>query len=234
MSKEFWNRENTVKLIQLYESHKLLWDNGNSDYRDKCKRKDAYASIAAELGVNVEDVNKKLESLMVQYRRERRSGTGTSERKVWWGLPYFKFLIDKYSRSSMPNMNMTQQAIVEFAEPLSDNGSGFSSDTPSPMGSTSSISSRPKLFTPKQDRNSKRGAKRRRTDDAFHLVETCYDDIQQEQKLTKDDHSVYVEYVASRIRKIKNPMIQCMVKNKIDNVIFEAEMEDLKEQGNKL
>ena len=39
--------------------------------------------------------------------------------------------------------------------------------------------------------------------------------MQQEPKPTKDEHAVYGGCVANRIRKIKNPMRLCIVKNKI-------------------
>jgi len=46
-------------------------------------------------------VKKKIESLLVQFRREKKavipkSEMGTADKKkAWWGLPFFKFLRDK-------------------------------------------------------------------------------------------------------------------------------------------
>ena len=63
---------------------------------------------------------------------------------------------------------------------------------------------------------------------------TCFNEMQQELKPTKDKHVVYGGCVANRIRKIKNPMRLCIVKNKIDNIHFEAEMEEYKDLSEKL
>ncbi|KAG8250808.1 hypothetical protein J6590_094069 [Homalodisca vitripennis] len=52
-------------------------------------------------------------------------------------------------------------------------------------------------------------------------------------KPTKNEHAVYRECVANRVRKIQNPMGLCIVKNKIDNIHFEAEMEEYKDVSEK-
>ena len=53
-----------------------------------------------------------------------------------------------------------------------------------------------------------------KVDEAFNIMTTCFNKMQQEPKPTKDEHAVYRECVANRIRKIKNPMRLCIVKNK--------------------
>ena len=60
MSKDFWTRDNVISLIQLYESHRLLWDTNDPNYKNKYKRENSYNSIARDLGVNnTEEVKKK-------------------------------------------------------------------------------------------------------------------------------------------------------------------------------
>ena len=71
-----------------------------------------------------------------------------------------------------------------------------------------------------------RGNKRKQVDVAFNFMTTCFNEMQQEPKPTKNEHAVYRECVTNRIRKIKNPMRLCLVKNKIDILFFEAEMEE--------
>ncbi|KAG8260902.1 hypothetical protein J6590_086404 [Homalodisca vitripennis] len=114
MSKDFWNQDNIVMLIQLYESNKLLWDISDKEYKNKFKRKDAYAAIATELGVNAEEVKKKIDSILAQYRREKKtnilkSGMGTSEKKKpWWGFPYLQFLSGNNSTPQETFSNLTE------------------------------------------------------------------------------------------------------------------------------
>jgi Alcohol dehydrogenase transcription factor Myb/SANT-like. len=63
MIKDFWTQDNVISLIQLYESHRLLWDTNEPNYKNKYKRKDSYDSISTELGVNnTEEVKKKLKA----------------------------------------------------------------------------------------------------------------------------------------------------------------------------
>lgn len=52
-------------------------------------------------------------------------------------------------------------------------------------------------------------------------MESCFNNIQQEQML-RDEHSAYGENIAHRVRKIKNLMKLCKLKNKIDSITFEA------------
>ena len=97
MSKDFGTQDNVISLIQLYEPHRLLWETNEPN---KYKRKDSYNSIAKDFGVNnTEEVKKKIESLLVQFRREKKAvipEMGTADKKkAWWGLPFFQFLRDK-------------------------------------------------------------------------------------------------------------------------------------------
>ena len=67
----------------------------NQTTKNKYKRKDSYDSIAKELGVNnTEKVKKKIETLLVQFRREKKAVIPKSEmetadqKKAWWGLSF--------------------------------------------------------------------------------------------------------------------------------------------------
>ncbi|KAG8250204.1 hypothetical protein J6590_106575 [Homalodisca vitripennis] len=86
----------------------------NKEYKNKFKRKDAYAAIATELGVNAEEVKKKIDSILAQYRREKKtnilkSGMGTSEKKKpWWGFPYLQFLSGNNSTPRETFSNLTE------------------------------------------------------------------------------------------------------------------------------
>ena len=47
------------------------------------------------------------------------------------------------------------------------------------------------------------GNKRKQVDEAFNIMTTCINEMQQELKPTKNEHLVYGECVAYQIRKIK-------------------------------
>ncbi|KAG8291173.1 hypothetical protein J6590_067159 [Homalodisca vitripennis] len=163
-----------------------------------------------------------------------RVGMGTADKKkAWWGLQFFQFLSDK----NVPRQTVSSKTQDEVSEDLlSENEDLLSSAGPSRTStpfssaslfsgtSNSSVSSKPVA---------KRGNKRKLVDKAFNIMTTCFNEMQQEPKPTKDEHTVYGECVANRIRKIKNPMRLCIVKNKIDNILFEAEMEEYKDVSEK-
>ncbi|KAL4091675.1 hypothetical protein QTP88_026328 [Uroleucon formosanum] len=61
------------------------------------------------------------------------------------------------------------------------------------------------------------------TKEAYAVMKSCYSKIQEAQQ--RDELKVYGESVELRLRKIKNPMAVCSLKNHIDNLLFKAEMD---------
>ena len=75
----------TIKFINLYEQHPVLWDVSNCFNKIKYKKAEAWDSISGELKVNVAEL-KKMNSLLATYRKVRqkiidpgRSGSGAEE-----------------------------------------------------------------------------------------------------------------------------------------------------------
>jgi len=48
-----------------------MWQTQNKNYSNRTARDDAWASISVTLGAPVEELKKKMESLMGSYRREK-------------------------------------------------------------------------------------------------------------------------------------------------------------------
>lgn len=46
MSDNKWTKENIIRLIELYENEKCLWDSKSPDHKNKIKRTDAFIKIA--------------------------------------------------------------------------------------------------------------------------------------------------------------------------------------------
>lgn len=61
-------------------------------------------------------------------------------------------------------------------------------------------------------------------------MKECYQEINCLDK-HRDEFSIYGEAVAARIRKLNNPVAVCILKNKIDNAIFQAEMEEYQKKS---
>ncbi|XP_046674768.1 uncharacterized protein LOC124363559 [Homalodisca vitripennis] len=100
---QLWDREKSLTLIKLYEQHSLLWNPWEESYKMKNKRNDSLKVIATEIGADVEVVKNKIDSLLSQYRWEKKiaeskSGMGSDEKKTQWlGLKHFAFLNDKFT-----------------------------------------------------------------------------------------------------------------------------------------
>lgn len=106
-----WDFATTVKLIKLYESCPELWDNRHPDHTHRAKKKESINKIAKELNTTTQEVNRKLNSLMAQYRRERNifknlSESGATDIKTpWWAYQYFGFLQKKTEATNNEDKN---------------------------------------------------------------------------------------------------------------------------------
>jgi len=69
---EKWSKENIINLIELYVNASCLWGTISSYYKNKIKRTDAFIDIANKLNFEEQEVRKKIESLLTQYRKEKR------------------------------------------------------------------------------------------------------------------------------------------------------------------
>lgn len=244
MNKEFWSRGHAQRLIKLYESHRLLWDKNDKGYTNQQSRKNAYEDICRKLDVNdVNEIKKKIESLLAQYRRERRtfSKPDMAERKApWWGLESLHFLSERNTSRKSELSHMAEEVEAPLAEVIikreaeSENdemGQILSATTPSTSRSSTPCASVGICDAPNSSGGDRRGVKRKPENEALglSLVTTYYDEQQklsESGQQSRDEHSVYGETVANRLRRITNPMRLCMVRNKIDNIIFAAEMEE--------
>lgn len=65
------DNETAIKLIKLYEGHRVLWDPLNKKFYDKNVKQDAWNDISSKLGIAVDAIKKKMTSLTGSYRREK-------------------------------------------------------------------------------------------------------------------------------------------------------------------
>lgn len=95
-----WSKETTLKLIEMLEINEGLWKMSSDSYRDRNKKKDQIRFMAAVLGAETTDVEKKIQNLKTQYTREsakekRKSSTGACLYKSkWYALEHLHFLKD--------------------------------------------------------------------------------------------------------------------------------------------
>ncbi|CAH1979148.1 unnamed protein product [Acanthoscelides obtectus] len=83
-----WDKESTLKLIEMYEAHPELWNCILKEYRDRDKKAQAIKNIADQLKITEAEVGRKWHNLRCQMNSEIRkikktkSGHGTDDR-LW-------------------------------------------------------------------------------------------------------------------------------------------------------
>ena len=91
-------------MIEAYRNFRCLWDPTYENYKNTTYKQDAWREIAKQLECNVEEVQKKMDSLLASYRRERKktmstkSGSGADciYNSKWFAFTSMHFLMDKY------------------------------------------------------------------------------------------------------------------------------------------
>ena len=90
-----WSKKNTSVFIDLLKDRNCLWQVGCKDYKNKVLRDAAIKAITATMsrhivGLNEEDIKKKINTLRTQFRRElrllaasKKSATEVHEPKLW-------------------------------------------------------------------------------------------------------------------------------------------------------
>ncbi|XP_045101913.1 transcription factor Adf-1-like [Portunus trituberculatus] len=97
-----WTKEQKFMLIELYQSHPVLWDPTDPTYKNKVKKLDAWRSISQALAVERAEVEKKMKTLIGQFRREQKkrnaksgAGTGDAYISTWFAFKSMKFLLTR-------------------------------------------------------------------------------------------------------------------------------------------
>lgn len=92
-----WSNDIVYNLIELFRDKPLLWDASLEDYKDRNKKHDAWLAIAQSLNMDKAAVERKVKSLLTQFRRELnkpKSEDGTEASK-WFAFKKMLFLKGK-------------------------------------------------------------------------------------------------------------------------------------------
>lgn len=66
-----WTNDDALQLIEQYRSHTELWNRADPKYKDKLCRFRAWSTIADRFGCSKAEVERKMNVLLTQYRREK-------------------------------------------------------------------------------------------------------------------------------------------------------------------
>lgn len=122
-----WSNSNSIKLINEYKKYECLWNPCHDGYKSKTKKLDAWMEIAQTMGGEVNEMKKKMESLLSSFRRERqkqeaskRTGSGTEDiyTSPWFAFDDMLFLLDKFTPKATINTEVRKQFFkFNFSKP---------------------------------------------------------------------------------------------------------------------
>ncbi|XP_061402938.1 uncharacterized protein LOC133338846 [Musca vetustissima] len=142
-----WTNDDALELIEQYRSHTELWNRADPKYKDKLCRFRAWSEIAERFGCSKAEVERKMNVLLTQYRREKHKmlvklyqGIQPNPSK-WYAFKRFDFMeAGGGSASSMAGIaGGGQHAVAAAAAAAALNGltaSGYESATAASSGPT--------------------------------------------------------------------------------------------------
>ncbi|XP_072944033.1 uncharacterized protein [Epargyreus clarus] len=210
-----WSKEKTLKLIELLQLNATLWNPSLCDTRrDKQKRKEELRVIAEVLGISVPDTTKKIQHLRTQYNREsareaRANAEDPNYRYVsnWYAFEYLHFMKD----SSKPYRVFLSEDNAEVNSSVNSNDTTTSAETKVANVSPQHKVARTELYQ-------------------SFKPEIVYPSAPP----TRDEFTVFGEYIANELRSLKGEKNLLVAKKKIQDVIFEVKMSmisESREQG---
>ncbi|PNF25136.1 hypothetical protein B7P43_G01993 [Cryptotermes secundus] len=218
-----------LTLIQLYKSKEVLWNSKSANYYNKSIREDAWKDIGDEMKMPVQDLKKRMTSLLASYRREKSrikkshiTAAGTVYVSKWFAFNEFDFMADKNTLTDTVDTLPDEPGTSHSAET-----SGLENENEELAVAVEGITS---SRTPEVPEAPQR--KRARTDpfasarakeenqavllEAFHILKSSVTTL-------TDPYFTYGQHIANELRKY-DPSTLAQVKHAINNVIFEADM----------
>ncbi|XP_069684004.1 uncharacterized protein [Periplaneta americana] len=217
------NKEQSIRLIELYKNHSFLWDPKDEAYHKRVKRENAWKEMSAILQQPVSTLKSKMRTLMGSYRSERSrekksriSGSGSVDiyESKWFAYKYFDFLKDKDN----PNVTLDTVRSKESQEVTTE----LIRDTP-PVTNTSTAASEDSTFrtpTTKEDRKRK---KVQDNSDSDKMMGQALHILQSSPNASNDPYFAFALNLANELRKYDAQTL-AHVKRAIANILFEADM----------
>ncbi|XP_062543636.1 uncharacterized protein LOC134211049 [Armigeres subalbatus] len=120
----------TIRLVELYRHHELLWNPSHPDYTLRARRFQCYRELMDEMDMgSVEEVKKKIKSLRDTYTAERnrniKSGGQYQIKLVWYDIldeflsPVAQYSVKKESIEEYLDTEQVHEA-EELVQPLQD------------------------------------------------------------------------------------------------------------------
>lgn len=110
-----WTNQHSLLLIHEYRKYPVLWNSRHKYHFNKNRKQDAWQNIASVCRASVEEVRKKMQSLLGSFRREKKKMHRIAASKrdlIVTSLLVQKTRICRYERDSQFEMVRVQVADV--------------------------------------------------------------------------------------------------------------------------
>ncbi|XP_026301115.1 uncharacterized protein LOC113219252 isoform X2 [Apis mellifera] len=209
-----WNKNDTFKLIALYEHQPILWDKKHMDYRNREKKNKILSEIGLHFECSIEEIQRKIHNLRNQMSQElkkkkkRKKGTDEIEESNWIYFNALKFLIPPLT------INVTQSLHTQTSMSIKENVFYEENVEMEETTSTSTTSSK----------------KIKREIDDNQLFKTTLSSSYQE----VDEYDKFGQYVALELKTLKSDFNKARLKSEIRKIIVQIADEDLYDSINPL
>lgn len=224
-----WPRQTSLKLIDEVRTRRCLWDPNCSDYKNRLVKHDNYSELGILFNVPAREVESKWHNLKSQFVREnnkvlssKKYGTGREFIPRWYAYDALLFL----KQNNKPRSKDTTEVQIlgediikdEYAELIEETSISENSDPLVEENTRESVDETPISFLSPCH-------KKHRSD----YTTTQLSNVTNECLTNKDDYSAFSKFVETELYEIKNKRRLAILKKKIQDVIFEAKMEELDE-----
>ena len=216
-----WTHEETLKLIECYESRACLWDAFDKEYHSKEKRERALNEIELELDVSVEEIKAKILNLRSQLGRENaklrrtNSGQSTSELyKTTW--PYWEQL-----QFLQPVMQAGRSRDSIQLENISIESSSFP-NSPTQQSEASSGDNKDESHIAVINRPTK-SRKKSVMESKELLLTKCLVILSEPTKDNEEKVNPFALYVAEKLSRF-DPRTRAVAEKRISDVLFDIEV----------
>lgn len=228
---EQWSRDKTLNLIEAYHSQECLWKTSNRDYTDRIKRNEAWEEVAKTAGCDVRSVEKKIKSLRTQFMNsykaahKKSNGSGTDEDYTpkWFAYSALQFILQGRPppKPQPPPPPPTEKDSHEgkkdeMAYQRDEELFQQQQQQPPPPEISDDFHQASTSF--------KKIIKKRKPSDEHQYMDSPMDFVQTSTASndTRDEFSIFADYVASELRTIGDRRALAVAKHNINTVLFEA------------
>lgn len=212
-----WSNEQTLRVVEEYERHPVLWDVSCPDHKDRIKKNSAWEEIAQAMDIHISEVQRKIHNLRNQWNAEhqkvkRKSLIALGEAKTKW--PYYRALSfiqvsleAKRAKLILKQDEMAYQRDEELFQ---------QQQQPPPTEISDDFHQASTSF--------KKIIKKRKPSDEHQYMDSPMDFVQTSTASndTRDEFSIFADYVASELRTIGDRRALAVAKHNINTVLFEA------------